>query len=228
MHQSFYETLGLKLRTYRKSKHLTLKDLAKALNKSLATVAKYEKGEISVDLEILMDWCRYLNVDIAALLPGTIAAKDDFHMARYEKHFMNRLYLYWYKKEEKKIHTHVIENDNLSMQSTFYFDVRDQENFYESDFLYTGHVTYTDSSTNFVYYNTAPPFDLLTFCMPFLTKDQYYKIGLVSTITFFYQPIAVKTLASTVPITDMDFLISKLLLTVQETKEIKRTNCFIV
>ena len=55
MDHSFYETLGLKLRTYRKAKQLTLSDLAKVLNKSLATVGKYEKGEISIDLEVLRD-----------------------------------------------------------------------------------------------------------------------------------------------------------------------------
>lgn len=228
MEQSFYKTLGLKLRTYRKAKQLTLNDLAKVLNKSLATVAKYEKGEISIDLEVLIDWCKFLNVDIATLLPGTLITKDDTHAARYEKHFIDRLYLYWYKGEEKKIHFHVIENDNISMKSTFYFDVRDQNNYYDSEFLYTGQVTYSDASTNFVYYNTAPPFDLLTFCMPVLVKEQYYKIGLVSTITFYYQPIALKTLASAVPITDMDFLLSKLQLTPQEVKEIKYNNVFII
>lgn len=227
MDHSFYETLGLKLRTYRKAKQLTLSDLAKVLNRSLATVGKYEKGEISIDLEVLIDWCRYLEIDIATLLPGTIE-KEGSHAARYENYFMDRLYLYWYKGGERKIHCHVIENDNVSMKSMFYFDVNDQNNFYDADFVYKGHVTYTDASTYFVYYNTAPPFDLLTFCMPFLTKDQYYKIGLISTITFFYQPNAIKTLASKVPITDKDYLISKLQLTPEEIKNMKQTNFFIV
>lgn len=228
MNHSFYETLGLKLRTYRKARHLTLRDLSKVLNKSLATVAKYEKGEISIDLEVLIDWCKYLDVDVAALLPGTASPMESRNEARYEKCFIDRLYLYWYKGEEKKIHCHVIENDNVSMKSTFYFDVRDQNNYYDSDYLYTGQVTYTDTSTNFVYYNTAPPFDLLSFCMPFLAKDQYCKIGLISSITYFYQPIAAKALASKVPITDMEQLISRLQLTAEEIKNIKRTNFFIV
>lgn len=228
MDHSFGEVLGLKLRTYRKAKHLTLSDLSKVLNKSVATVAKYEKGEISIDLELLIDWCKYLNIDISELLPSTAASKDQLYAARYEKHFIDRLYLYWYKADEKRIHFHVIENDNTSLRSTYYFDVKDPRNIYDSEFLYTGHVTYTDASTYFSYYNTAPPFDLLTFCMPFLAKEQYYKMGLISTITFYYQPVAVKALACKVPITDTDFLVSKLQLTAQEIKDIKYINAFIV
>ena len=84
MDHSFYETLGLKLRTYRKAKQLTLSDLAKVLNKSLATVGKYEKGEISIDLEVLIDWCRYFEIDIASILPGTVE-EEGSDAARYEK-----------------------------------------------------------------------------------------------------------------------------------------------
>ena len=115
-----------------------------------------------------------------------------------KNNFMDRLYLYWYKGGERKIHCHVIENDNVSMKSMFYFDVNDQNNFYDADFIYNGHVTYTDASTILCPLQIgAASFDLLTFCMPFSQKDQYYKIGLISTITFFLSSLnAIKTLVS--------------------------------
>ena len=42
----FYTTLGKKLRARRRTKHMTLSDLSKKLNKSVATISKYEKGEV--------------------------------------------------------------------------------------------------------------------------------------------------------------------------------------
>ncbi len=44
---------------------------------SIATISKYEKGEIAVALETLIDWCRYLNVVISSLLPGTCKENTD-------------------------------------------------------------------------------------------------------------------------------------------------------
>ena len=40
---SFYITLGRQLRARRRAKHMTLNELAEKLNKSTATVSKYEK-----------------------------------------------------------------------------------------------------------------------------------------------------------------------------------------
>ena len=65
---SFYETLGLKLRACRKAKNVTLAELAENLNKSLSTVSKYEKGEIAIDVEVLADYCAYLDLDMADIV----------------------------------------------------------------------------------------------------------------------------------------------------------------
>ena len=64
--------------------------------------------------------------------------------------------------------------------------------------------------------------------MPALTRKQKYKTGMLSSITFFYQDVILKALASKEPIADEEFLLDKLLLTNEELKEIRRTNFFAV
>lgn len=72
----FYTTLGKKLRARRRTKHMTLSDLSKKLNKSVATISKYEKGEVLISIDTLVDICQILNIDIASLLPITSTDKS--------------------------------------------------------------------------------------------------------------------------------------------------------
>lgn len=224
---SFYETLGTKLRTYRKARKITLTDLSKKLNKSLATVSKYETGEIAISLEILIDWCNYLNIDISTLFSNLCVPEKSNLDERYSNHFIDRLYIYWFKGGENKIHISAIENDNSTLNSTFYFDIKDTNNIYESDFVYSGKVSYSDTSISFCMKNICLPYDTLTLNIPTVSQNQAYKIGLLSTITFYYQPVAIKCLISQKPITDKSLLLKKLQLSQEEIKRIKSSNFFI-
>ena len=226
MSTTLYQTLGARLRACRKARQITLQQLSKALNKSVATISKYETGEIAVDLEVLIDWCRFLNIDIASLLPGTQREAADSE--RYQKHYIDRLYLYSFMGHKNKIHFDVIENDNISKKSNFYLGVQDACDIYTCDFVYSGNVVYSDLSTSFVFFNTSPPFDMMTFSMPTLSENQNYKIGMLSSISFSYRNIAIKVLACRTPVSDQDFLMEKLLLTPNEIKDFKQFNFFIV
>ena len=97
---SFYVTLGQKLRARRRSKHLTLSDLAEKLNKSAATISKYEKGEIFISIDTLVDICRILNIEVSSLLPDTCMTEDPNDVTRYQKYFSECLYLYWFNGEK--------------------------------------------------------------------------------------------------------------------------------
>ena len=202
MSTSFYHDLGDKLKACRRAKKLTLQQIADVLGKSTSTVSKYENGEISIDLELLIQWCRFLNLDINTVLPSTAPSSAQQELSRYESHFVDRLYIYWYNKALGRTFLAVIENDNLSGKSVCFHTVHNADDIHSADFFYTGTVTYSDISTDFVFYNTAPPFDLLTFSMPALTRKQKYKTGMLSSITFFYQDVILKALASKEPIAD--------------------------
>lgn len=226
MSNTFYHTIGEKLKACRKAKKITLKQLADHLGKSSATLSKCENGEISIDVEFLVQWCKFLNLDIKTLLPATNSVDGDLTPSRYKALFVDRLYVYWYNKIQDKFFLAVMENDNASGKSVCYHTVQAVDRISKADYFYTGNVSYSDISTDFVYYNTAPPFDMLTFSVPSLTKAKKYKLGVLTSITFHFQDVVIKALASKDPITDQDFLLDKLLITNEELKEFRRGNHF--
>lgn len=162
----FYTTLGKKLRARRRTKHMTLSDLSKKLNKSVATISKYEKGEVLISIDTLVDICQILNIDIASLLPITSTDKSAAEIARYQNYFSDKLYLYWFNGEKNCLQKAVLENKNLSLTATMYYDVDDISNYYEANYIYEGDITYSDTCTVFILVNTKPPFDILTLRLP--------------------------------------------------------------
>ena len=146
MQESFYKTLGQKLKASRKAKGITLTELAEAVHRSPASLSKYENGEVNIAIDALVEICTALNVDISELLPATYVDLKNADILKYEKHLIERLYIYWYNGEEKKVKKAMIENSHPSMKSKIYF-VTDAENSeYQSDFIYHGTVSYSDTS----------------------------------------------------------------------------------
>ncbi len=62
------EALGQRIREIRKSRRLTLEELGHAVNKSKATLSKYETGDIVMDVERLHEIARVLGVPVFSLL----------------------------------------------------------------------------------------------------------------------------------------------------------------
>lgn len=59
--------VGQRIRFFRKLKGMTLQQLAETIGKSKATVSKYEKSEISIDVETLHEIAKVLGVNLAQL-----------------------------------------------------------------------------------------------------------------------------------------------------------------
>ncbi|HIX98947.1 MAG TPA: hypothetical protein H9974_05425 [Candidatus Dorea intestinigallinarum] len=114
----------------------------------------------------------------------------------------------------------------MSFKSTMYYDVADTANYYDANYVYDGRVSYTDSCIDFILSCTEPPFDTLTLRVSSLNRHTSYKIGLLTTISYFYQNIAMKVIVSETPLPEDEALISSLRLTPEELKNIKRTNFF--
>ncbi|MBS6951726.1 MAG: helix-turn-helix transcriptional regulator [Enterocloster asparagiformis] len=60
--------IGKHIRDFRKMRHMTLEDMSKIICKSKATISKYERGEIAVDVETLYELAAALNVHVEQLL----------------------------------------------------------------------------------------------------------------------------------------------------------------
>lgn len=223
-----YEEIGAKIRARRRALNMTIDELARTLNKSVPTVSKYETGSIQISIDVLLDICRALNLDIFSLLPDTYNEENSSEIERYQKYFSDRLFIYWYNGEKDSIQLCVAENNNLSMKSVLYYDSDDHNNYYESNYIYSGDIYYSDTSTVWVFRNQDPPFDTLTLRLPSLSRKGKPRIGLISCISYFYQSISMKVIAGESPITDKDYLMESLTLTSNDIKNLKRTNFFMI
>ena len=56
--------VGSRIRMYRKNRHMTIDELASRINKSRATVSKYESGNISIDVSTLLDIAKALDLSL--------------------------------------------------------------------------------------------------------------------------------------------------------------------
>ena len=228
MQESFYKTLGQKLKASRKAKGITLTELAEAVHRSPASLSKYENGEVNIAIDALVEICTALNVDISELLPATYVDLKNADILKYEKHLIERLYIYWYNGEEKRVKNAMIENSHPSMNSKIYFVTAAENSEYQSDFIYHGTVSYSDTSITFYYTNEAPPFDKVFIRMPLLFQTGRRQLGIMSCISLYYQGITLTILVSHAPLTVTDELPNELLMTPEELKELKRLTLLII
>lgn len=228
LRDSFYQILGAKLRACRRIKKMTISEIAEKINKSIATVSKYEKGEIAIDIETLFVWCNFMEVDIASLLPHTCTESVSEQITRYQNHLVERLYVYNYRSKGHKIDRAVIECDNKACKATMYLFAEDEKNYFDCKYLYEGDVIYGDTHINFILKNSSPPFDMLTLSIPTMPGKNEYTIGMLMSTTVHYENVALKILVSDTPVMDLNLLEEKTRLTAQELRNIKMTNFFIV
>lgn len=60
--------VGKRIRGMRKRRNMTLEELAAEIHKSKAAVSKYERGEISIDIETLYEIADSLHIHVEQLL----------------------------------------------------------------------------------------------------------------------------------------------------------------
>lgn len=131
---SFYVNVGSILRVRRKAEGLTLDALAKKINKSTATLSKYEKGEIAIAMDVLADLCSVLNVDLCMLLSHA----EDKSRSSGTNRCLERRWIYWYKHSERNLHTAVLEYNTKTRNAVLFRNVRDVNNFYDCGYMYHG------------------------------------------------------------------------------------------
>lgn len=104
---------GMKIRMYRKNKNMTLQQLADRIHKSRASVSKYETGEVSMDIETLVEIAAALDVSPGRILD--IPTEDEettsvktapVGMSPFFR--ASRLYFYFYDGRYKRLKDGII------------------------------------------------------------------------------------------------------------------------
>ena len=146
--------VGQRIRLYRKMKGLTIEVFAGMINKSKATVSKYENGDISIDVETLFAIAEALEVSVNQLVDyaeeGKPSEKGQLSRSRY--------YMYFYDGRRNRIARNVIEvqdggRENGVFEANMYAYLENFENYYQCRLLYRGEMRRYDTFVNFNFEN---------------------------------------------------------------------------
>ena len=151
--------IGQRIRLYRKSRDLTLEELAARIHKSKSSVSKYESGDIAVDVETLVELAKALEIDLWQLLDVDEARNRPPFPDRILTGFfakVNRFYMYYLNKNSTRVVRSVLEinyGGSHGYTSILYADVKDYDNLFQCRHLYYGDIQYSDSYVNLVMQN---------------------------------------------------------------------------
>lgn len=230
--------VGKQIRMYRRSRKMTLQQLADQIHKSRASVSKYETGEISLDIETLYEIAEVLNVSPNQLMNyqppieeppqmqvGNIS-KSPFFEAK-------RLYFYFYdgrynRLKDGIIDIHEIENEPGNYEATLSISSVTPTG-RSSEVYYTGRVVYSDMLIRFTFvnqYNTLEE-DLLYIFNPLERRD--YTEGLLCGISSAdLMPCAFKCRVTLTPQEHTEAFKKQLLIRKQELQKWQKLNMLVV
>ena len=94
---SFSNFVGHRIKKYRKSRGYTIEQFSAMINKSKATLSKYENGAITIDVETLYEISRVLDIDLKYFVDYQPPSFHDEPALLKNAYFRNSLaYMYHY------------------------------------------------------------------------------------------------------------------------------------
>lgn len=227
--------IGKKIRAFRKGKGLTLEDLGLLIYKSKATISKYEKGEISIDIATLYQISDALNISIDQLIHYREVYGQPLSIESPITSFKNatRYYVYNYDGRNNKVVRSVIDINSESTiqgyQTMFYMNIKNYENYRECENTYIGYTRHYDSLTSMTLKNQSTPIESVTLNILASFVESEKKWGLFSGVSFRpFMPIATKVLLSKKALTLDQDLIHELKISKEDIRLLKIFNMFSV
>ncbi len=212
---SFFYFVGQRIKKYRKSRGYTIEQFSTLINKSKATLSKYENGAITIDVETLYDISRVLDIDLKYFIDYQPPIFNEKPLVPKNTYFnQSTAYMYYY---DGRIHQLVrsllafsTSMDSDDVEVTLYNGV---ESFSEPDrcrHLFIGEMKSYDTITHMVLGNQINEAEKMYICMLNPMQNRMPAIGLLSGIgsTPFFAPIALKTLISKEPLDENDKLLN--------------------
>ncbi|WP_346353045.1 helix-turn-helix transcriptional regulator [Azotosporobacter soli] len=225
------QEVGQKIKSFRKSKGLTIQQLADAISKSKATLSKYESGDITLDLVTLYNLAAVLNIQVEQLLyleprkPSILANNTP------STFFKNstRFYSYFYDGRSNKLVRCIIDivaqPDTNRYKTVLYMNIKDWKHYQECENTYWGYTEHYDTLTTILLKNQATPLENITINILASFLDSEKKWGLMSGVSFRpFMPIALKMLFSKIPLEENLELINELKISKDDIRTMKIYN----
>ena len=221
------ERVGQNIRKYRMAYNMTLKELAVLLHKSVSTVSKYEKGDISLDMSTFVELSRILKVSPLAII-GDETAKEEEECRYAEK--IEKLYMYSYDAIGKVIIKSVIEQQVVEGNGNRYKvhlfkDVSEIREPGDCSGLYTGEYEKEGFIGTYMLHNQALKSEhIMISCVNNLVNPGQ-QLALVSGLSNYTMlPITFKAVISEKEIVNKEKLMNLLTFNKDDIKQMKQIN----
>ena len=221
--------VGERIRFFRNQKKMTLEMLAEKMNKSRATICKYENGNIVMDIETLYDFAEAFQVPVCCLMEDV---RKDSEIEKNAPFSSSILYFYIYKgsgnREIAESYLSLAKKDGKYQITLYYDGAPDRLN--KSCLVYIGQGFGSDTTFSFMVTNYRNELDQMYFTasLPYINWSGYL-VGFWIGLTFEgVTPICMKAVISEKPMEDKELLRRLLKVTPAELNYFKSKDKFLL
>lgn len=199
-----------------------------AINKSKATISKYENNEIVPDSITLLELCNTLNISLNELLPSKDENANSSSISL-NPFGSNKLYLYYYT--DKKLMTSIIDiyYENNSLKCKFFNGIKHIATYKDCAYYYEGLL---EANKTTAYFNFTSKTDMLEkvqliINVPWSSEVNICK-GLILGLTPNALPIVKKVIISTIELKDISKYDESLIFSKEDAKKIYYDGALII
>ncbi|AWI04399.1 helix-turn-helix domain-containing protein [Clostridium drakei] len=223
--------IGKKIKSFRKSKGMTVQGLANLVHKSKATISKYENGDIVIEVDTLYALAKALGVHVEQLL--YIAPNDNKEVSSTipSAFFQgaSRFYSYFYDGRNKQIVKCIMDiistADMSRCKAVLYMNIKGYDCYENCENTYYGYIEHHDVLTSIVLKNQATSVEQIMINILASFLDSEKKWGLMAGVSFRpFMPIALKMLFSKKPLPENQDLINELKINKEDIRIMKMYN----
>ena len=229
------EHVGSRIRRARKGKGLTIDDFAKIINKSKATVSKYESGSITIDIETLLDISDALDMDLKSLIDYRSANVKPRPLPQNSFFNQERYYVYAYDGRIKGIMRSLIEirssaGDSSPIDAHLYMGLDKNFNTERAQHIFEGTMTAYDTITHLNLVNQINTTEFLYLCILDPMHANVPAVGILSGIASspFFAPIAMKIIVSKKQIREDSTLYDAIELNKDDSRNLRHYNMMVI
>lgn len=222
--------IGEKLKYYRKATNKTMLDIGQSINKSKATISKYERNEIIPDSITLLELCNCLGISLNELFSSesTIVKNPN-----YDNPFAtDKLYVYYYT--DKKLMTSIIDifsEDNI-LKCRFFNGLKNIKSYKNCSYYYEGIFEANKTTAYFTFNNATLKNDMLEKVQIIVNISWSNEIsickGIIVGLTLSALPIVKKIIISTSEINDINKYNEALIFSKDDVKKIYYDGALII
>lgn len=229
------EHVGLRIRKCRKRKGYTIDEFSKMINKSKATLSKYENGSISIDLDTLYEISEALEMELAHLID--YKSPDFSKPASISGSYFSQsqLYMYYYDGRKKKMVRSVIslsENQSRdhSADIVLYNGVSDFSSREQCDNIYNGTLDSFDATTHATLINQINRSERIHLLLMNPIHLGMPAVGIMTGIGNppFFAPLSIKVVVSRYVLEEDEAFESIINISKEEVKKYRQYNMMII